>query len=336
MEGARYMAVSSAGTRGAAYLGVIDALEDHLAAKTGTTYDAWRRQIVGVAGTSAGAIAVLFFALGLPRAVRHALVAELTDLRALLRKPDIGLLLQNFGLEDGTAFKRVVQRALESGGMSAHSTLGDLSRLLRIDFVCMATDLQTGSAVPLSAANYPDMRVADAVYASCCVPFLFAPQRVGGALAVDGCLSCALPEVFDEAKTLFMYVDAPRNESPCTNWTTFLHTIVQCASHAQSHRIAGLHERNANVLRVCFPSTLASQTPALDPNLTPVALAHLVHWGYVVALDSLHGGAVTCGVNVATTHYVALMAAVRVLSAAEAEEAPPDHDVGPHECPPGG
>ena len=44
----------------------------------------------------------------------------------------------------------------------------------------MCTDLvHTGQPLVLSAQSHPTLRVCDAVYASCCVPFVFAPARLG-------------------------------------------------------------------------------------------------------------------------------------------------------------
>ena len=49
---------------------------------------------------------------------------EVADLHAIVRRPDVGLLLQKHGLEDGRAFREMIQRILVQGGLVA-STLGD-------------------------------------------------------------------------------------------------------------------------------------------------------------------------------------------------------------------
>ena len=296
MDRCEYVSFASAGTRGAAYVGLLEALEDHL-----PDHEAWRRGLRGVAGTSAGALAALVLALGLDRDARRAVLTASTG--AVLRSPDIALLLQRFGLEEGRAFRELVRDVLAKGGLSAECTLADLKRLLRIDFVCVTTDLRDGRPLFLRAQTAPDTLVCDAVYASCCVPFVFTPQRLGEALCVDGCLSCSLPEVFDEAATLFVVVEG-EGDGETRNWMAFLHAIVHCATRAQDHRVDRLADRALALLRLPLPPALAKQTPTFDPDVTAPVLDALVTVGYVAAADRLLDGACTRALRATVRAYL--------------------------------
>ena len=101
----------------------------------------------------------------------------------------------------------MIRKVLMRGGLSAESTLGDVKRLLRQEFVCMCTDLVTGRPYALSSTQNPEVRVYDAVYASCCIPFVFTPMDMGGAVLSDGCLSSDQPNVFVEEETFFVQLE---------------------------------------------------------------------------------------------------------------------------------
>lgn len=297
METARYVSFASAGTRGIVYMGLLDALEDYL----GKEYEAWRAALHGAAGTSAGACAALLLLLGLDREARRETLLELSDVRAVVRSPDIALLFRRYGCEDGSAFKELVQRILMRGGLSANSTLGDLKRLLRQDFVCVCTDLRSGKPLTLSAETAPTLRVCDALYASCCVPFVFSPAQLpDGTVAVDGCLSCDLPEVFVEEETLFVTMQESEegvvplkkeNSGGVQSWGEFLHGIVQCSSVAQRHRVQRLLERDRCFL-LPLPPTL-SRMPVFDVHQGPEETEALFRCGYALTCDRLYGGRVS-------------------------------------------
>ena len=67
LDGIRYLSFAGAGTSGYAYAGFLDALEQS------REYDAWRRSLQGVAGTSAGALAALSVVLGLDARARKSI-----------------------------------------------------------------------------------------------------------------------------------------------------------------------------------------------------------------------------------------------------------------------
>ena len=306
-DDARYVSFASAGTRGLVYLGFLDAMEDRLGERG---YEAWRAELRGAAGTSAGSCAALVLLLGLDRTARRETLEEMSDMRNVVRCPDVGQLLRRYGWEDGRAFKELVQRVLMRGGLSAHSTLGDVRRLLRQEFVCVCTDLHTGRALHLSADTHPTTKVCDAVYASCCVPFMFVPAKVDGHLVADGCLSCNVPEVFAEAETLFVNLATGDEEQPIASWMDFLHGIVRCTVVAQ--RCGGwsrCHE-------IALPPSLVS-APAFDVHQSPEAAECLFRAGYASTLDALCGGGVCAAAGRALQLYL-------LLTPAEPEAGPDD------------
>lgn len=307
---AEYVSLASAGTRGLVYLGVLDAIEDHLEADG---FARWNRGLRGVAGTSAGAIVALMLALGFDRAARHEILRDHLDVRRVVSRPDFALLLRQYGCEDGEAFKEVIQRILARGGLSSTSTMADLQRLLRIDVVFVCTNLHTGAPLYLSATTTPSLRVCDAVYASGCVPFVFAPQMVHDVMTTDGCLSCHLPEAFDESRTLFVSVEEgppPDSSKRLTSWSDFLHGIVRCTVVSQRHRIDRLRREQADrFLLLQLPSELLRTSPPFELDMSEQTADALVHAGYVAAADAFHDGEPTRAVERVVQFLVALVLA---------------------------
>ena len=144
----RYVSLSASGSSGIAFEGVLRALEDHL-----PDFALWTRSLQGVAGTSGGALMALIIALSINRYQRAHVLTFLSDVTNIIRCPNIALMLDNFGVEDGTSFRRVVQEILTLGGLSENSTMNDLHRLLRIDVIFLSHNLCDGMPVQLTATR---------------------------------------------------------------------------------------------------------------------------------------------------------------------------------------
>jgi len=301
-----YISFASAGTRGLVYLGVLDAIEDHLHTDG---FAQWNRSLRGVSGTSAGAIVALMLALGFDREVRHEILRDHLDVRRVVSRPDFALLLRQYGCEDGEAFKEIIQRILLRGGLSSTSTMADLQRLLRIDVVFVCTNLHTGTPFYLSASSTPTLKVCDAVYASACVPFVFAPQMVHDVMTSDGCLSCHLPEAFDESKTFFVSVEEgppPDSSKKLTSWSDFLHGIVRCTVVAQRPRLERLRREHAErFLLLQLPPEILRNSPPFELDMSERTADALLHAGYVCACDAFVDSKLIRSVEQAVQYVVA-------------------------------
>lgn len=308
---ARYVSVAGAGTMGNAYFGVLDALEDHL-----PDYEAWRRGLVGVSGCSAGSICVLALALGLGRAERRELV-DLFDVRRVVATPDLALLARDYGVDRGAGLRASVEAMLVRGGLSAAATLGDLRRLLRIEFACVCTDVddEQPRSVELSSSATPHVRVADAVAASCAVPLLFCPAVVGGRMLVDGCLSANLPTLFPPAETLFVCT-TPALLGRVRDWQDYLCRLAQCCIAQQPTRAPAFAAAHAG--RHVVVDTSRTGLRPVDVSLDRAQCERLVRLGYAAMLDVLLDGTLVPAVGRALRAHASL----RALSA-DAEEQPP-------------
>lgn len=307
MERYQYVSFSSAGTRGVAYGGVLDAVEEVLGE---ARYQSWRAGIRGVAGCSAGAVCSLMLAVGLSRKKRRDLILRY-DMHTVMRTPDLAMLWQQFGITECTGLREIVQDVLTQGGLSALSTFGDLRRLLRIDYTCVASDVATSRPVHFSAASTPDVLVCDAVAASCCVPVAFRPFAIDGRFYVDGALTCHTPNVFDPTQTLFVCIDGHPSDPMC-GWISYLGALMRCASQNQRETDEVSAHR---VLRIDF-----SDQPVFDVHMDEARMVDALKHGYVHAVDFFTHGRLLKTLHLACSLHVWARHHSRAVSD---DEAPP-------------
>ena len=157
------LALGSGGARGWAHLGVLQALREK------------NIRVECIAGTSMGSVVGAFLAAGREPALRE--LAENLDWRRL-RQFFWEVSLSRSGLTDG---KKLLEETRKLIGVREF-------RELDLPFRAVATDLNSGGEVVLSAGN-----VLEALRASISIPGVFSPVWVGKRLLVDGGLVNPVP-----------------------------------------------------------------------------------------------------------------------------------------------
>lgn len=322
----QYLSISSAGTDGNLLFGMIDALERHL-----PEYETWRGNLCGVSGSSAGCIAALAIVLGLSKETRAELY-DCFDVRRVVKSADVTRLVKEYGMDNGGALRDIVQNVLQRGGLSPYSTLGDIKRLLRVNFVCVGTDLMRACPIHMSSLATPDLRVDEAVFASCAVPFVFSPSRIplrtlgrssedddAMITVVDGGLVCHLPNVFEASETMFVHIERPEGDVPLNGWQDFMGQIFRCCTEQQQKACDALvceHGTRALALRNPHPTS----TTGFDLHIDASQRRLLARRGYVTTVDALKGGALMCALHDAIRLYIHTRAN---LIPSDPEEMPP-------------
>ncbi|MFN3630993.1 MAG: patatin-like phospholipase family protein [Casimicrobiaceae bacterium] len=192
------LVLSSGGARGFAHVGVWKALE-----RAGI-------KPARVVGTSAGAFVGAFIAAGKSAAEMEELALRTRDID-IVDMPEG----QRRGPLQGEALERFVSNALE----------GRMIEQLPIPFVAVATDFRTGELVTFKRGP-----VGTAVRASCSIPSVFAPLKVGRAEYVDGGLVSPLPVAVARAEgsEIIVAVDviaAPTSNAPQGVYEQVMHSI---------------------------------------------------------------------------------------------------------------
>ncbi len=160
------LVLGGGGLKGFAHIGVLRALRER------------NIRPVVVAGTSVGALIAAAYARGLT-------VEELERRALSLRKPDLfridhlGMVMRRM-LSPSLYLERPLQEIVEQ--LAPEGTFRDLPVPLLVNTV----DLERGTQVTWGLPGLQDVRVTDAVYASCALPGFFPPRVIEGRTCVDG------------------------------------------------------------------------------------------------------------------------------------------------------
>ena len=203
LDSCKYISFSGAGSLGAAYIGVIQALHEMMPPGATCSFKKFLSEIRGFSGTSIGSLCSLMLLLQIDTARIEAIALKLLN---SMYHPDMDFssLLSSYGIEKGAALKNIVCETLNEGGLAKDITFQDLYRLTSKEYVCVATNLTSKKPVYFSHTNTPETKICDAVYMSMCIPFLFVPIRHNDDICVDGCLTHCMPDAFSRNLTLFI------------------------------------------------------------------------------------------------------------------------------------
>ena len=281
MNNTEYFACSGGGTKGIIFSGILDALDDHMD-KLGCNYDEWRRNLKGLAGTSAGTFCCLSIILGLDKFQRNKAIREsFSDIRNIIPCPDISLMVTSYGLENGKTFKEQIKKILLDSGLNQETTLGGIKRLFGKEFVCVCSDLQSQTCVYLSSTNTPGIKVYDAIYMSCSIPFVFAPMEYNDRYMIDGSLTQDIPFVFDDAKTLFLFIPKCQNEKKIASWFDYIQCLLNFPVVFQNNK-----EKLNDKICICINENESIKNlPAFDINLSETISNELVSYGYMIVMN---------------------------------------------------
>jgi NTE family protein len=160
------LVLGGGGMRGFCHIGVIRAIE-----RLGLVVDE-------VVGTSMGAVMGALFASGLDSKQIEEAAGEI-QLKQYFRLNLLKFLVRGFrhaSVYKGRTFHELLRKWLPQGSFSE----------LQRPFFCNAMSLTTGASRFFGLPGASEMAVADAVYASACLPTIFEPMALGGDHYVDG------------------------------------------------------------------------------------------------------------------------------------------------------
>jgi len=220
-----HLCCSGGGYNGMMHIGAFAAMEHHLGGAD--KFCQYMRGVKGFAGTSVGAIAALALSLRLNASdMREALNEIINAPHQIAPKLDLGRFITDYGFDDGESAKQQIRSVLRKAGLSETTTLSDIRRLLGVDFVCCSTNLNTQLPVYFGPDSTPDMHVADAVFMSMCVPFLYAPVLYDGCFFVDGSITQNVPRCFNDCATLYFNINLDGRQTSIHKWPDYIESIV--------------------------------------------------------------------------------------------------------------
>jgi hypothetical protein len=244
------MSFGSGGTAGFAFYGAMRAFKNIVGVDA---YYEWKRGIKGVSGTSAGAICSLWFVLDIKDDATSTMLSRV-DLSRVVSFVNIDQCSRRFGFSDMSEIRSILHMILECGGLSANATMSDLYRFTRIHTIFVASNLTTRTCEYIDHTVHGDMRIDDAVCASCAIPLLYHPIQYGDTFLVDGCITSNLPDCFPRDMT--MYITLTMVHTPLSN-ISVVEYISRILAVCTAQTSVALRESGTKIYEICLRNSSA-------------------------------------------------------------------------------
>lgn len=226
-------------------------------------------QVRNIAGTSAGAVLGLLFAVGYaPEEMEAMALAEDSPLLRMfdgadMRLDDVLGAVHTLGVVDMARFESVLRELIRQKTGQPSLTFLELSKRAGINLVVTGTNLSRGTLEYFCVDRTPDMHVSLAVRISCAVPVLFRPVILNGDVYVDGAVLNNFPmSAFsskpDDPQTLGLWIEDPPPSSAgggSRGLLSHMYDVVRCMIHNQ--------DRNASFVN--GPSVIRVRVPVVNP-----------------------------------------------------------------------
>ena len=98
-------------------------------------------------------------------------------------------LIQSFdsrGILDNKVIVEILHPLFRAKNIDINCTMKELYEITNIDLHIFVTELNSYQLIDICHTDFPDWKVLDAVYASCCLPLIFKPLLADSCCYVDG------------------------------------------------------------------------------------------------------------------------------------------------------
>jgi predicted acylesterase/phospholipase RssA len=102
-------------------------------------------------------------------------------------------MLSKKGLLDENIINKLLEKLIISCGLETNLTFKELYDYSNIDFHTFHVEVNDFKLIDCSYKTHPEMKILDAIYSSCSLPFLFKPGKIEDKLCTDGGLLCSFP-----------------------------------------------------------------------------------------------------------------------------------------------
>ena len=182
---------SGGGFKGWAYIGTIKALGEYINFS----------QLENIAGTSIGSIYALFYILRIPWGVllEHALNLKIKNMMDINKIHEV---YSKKSLIKGIKFKEY-NISIIKDYINPDITFGEFKKICNIKLSIICTNVTKKEMEVFNYETTPDIKVIDAVIASCSIPFVFPFYKIQDNYYFDGGFFNNFPtDLFDELYTI--------------------------------------------------------------------------------------------------------------------------------------
>jgi len=145
-------------------------------------------------GTSAGGFVGVLLCLKLPWLTIIDYIVERPWERDIVFSADmIFNMISNKGMLDSSYIRLFFTKLLKAKNLSSDITLSEFYNFSNIHLFFFAMDVNTFEIVKISYKSHPNIKLIDAVFITCSIPFIFQPTFINETYLVDGGVLCNYP-----------------------------------------------------------------------------------------------------------------------------------------------
>lgn len=243
--------LSGGGSAGILYAGVFKALDELNILKN----------IKTMIGVSAGTLYTFMYLMGYTTSeiVKFAETFDGKKLTTIKNFESLSFdkIFIEYGLDNGESFKKVFIKIAKQKNIDPDITLLEFYKLNKIKFVIGVTNIDTIEQEYFSYDSTPNIKLIDAIRATCSIPIYFTPHKINNKLYVDGGCMNNFPTNYteiDKNKTIAIMITNPINKSINNNFINYFLNILKSMSigwrHALLRGLDNIIIINANVTNV--------------------------------------------------------------------------------------
>lgn len=190
-----------------------------------------------IAGTSAGAIVAFWHAIGYrPVDMLRRFIQDVCEIDAVSYDEILNAYchLGMFNVDNRVA--SFFEKYLEERFGTRDMTWNSFHRRTKCPITFIATNMNTASEAWFNVEHTPDVSVIQSLCASCSIPYLFQPVKIGQSIFIDGVFSNNLPiSIYSHSYGIVIYmVD---NKVPQTHQDLFM-KIIRCLIASQTSKVS--------------------------------------------------------------------------------------------------
>uniref|UniRef100_A0A6C0C4Y2 PNPLA domain-containing protein n=1 Tax=viral metagenome TaxID=1070528 RepID=A0A6C0C4Y2_9ZZZZ len=145
-------------------------------------------------GTSVGGFIGVLLCLKLPWDTILDYIIERPWERDMIFSADMMFnMIPKKGLLDSSYMKLFFTKLLKAKKLSPEITLSEFNIFSNIDLFIFAVDVNAFDVVKISHHSHPDLKLIDAIFITCSIPFIFQPTFIEKTYLVDGGVLCNYP-----------------------------------------------------------------------------------------------------------------------------------------------
>ena len=152
------------------------------------------KDIETIYGTSVGGFVGVLLCLKLPWSTILEYVIERPWDRDIVFSADMMFnMIPKKGILDSSYIELFFTKLLKAKKLSHDITLTEFYKFSNIHLFFFAVDVNTFKVVKLSHKSHPNLKLIDAIFITCSIPFIFQPTFINETYLVDGGVLCNYP-----------------------------------------------------------------------------------------------------------------------------------------------